>query len=145
MTKLGQLLRSARRALEVERGQEIGDEQIADELKARGFQVERKTYNNLLTGRTKSIKPDVANELPKILPVTVLQIVHALGYEVAFEGIGDEAEVALLEAYRQASAPARRAARAALDLPPDSPPSSQGRSLRRLAAMDRQEDQGSQG
>lgn len=144
MNKLGHLLRNARETLALELGREITEGDVAAAINASGVPMERKTYSNIETGRTKTIKPKVAAALTEVLPVTGLQIVQALGYEVAFEGIRDEEEVALLEAFRLASDPARRAVRGALGLPPERPPSEHGRSLRRLAAMARQDRRGTQ-
>lgn len=104
--------------------------------------MERKTYSNLETGRTKTIKPQVAEAVSKVLPVTVLQIVQALGYPIAFGGIETEEEVEILEAYRSASAGQHLAVRGALQLPVRQPLDELGRLLSRQEEMDRQGRQG---
>lgn len=106
----------------------------------------RETYSQLETGRRKEpVTPDQAKKLSALLEISMAEIVTAMGYELAFDGVEDEAEVALLQAYREASEPARLAARAALGLPAAQPPEGLGRSLRRLAARDRQDRRETQG
>jgi transcriptional regulator with XRE-family HTH domain len=105
----------------------------------------RETYSQLETGRRKEpVTPDQAQRLSRLLEVSMVELVSAMGYELRFDGIEDEAEVALLGAYREASEPARLAARAALGLPYQQPQEGLGTSLRRLAARDRRDRQGSQ-
>lgn len=100
----------------------------------------RETYSQLETGRRKEpVTPDQAKKLSALLEISMAELVTAMGYELSFDGIEDEAEVALLQAYREASDPARLAARAALGLPAPPPPEGLGRSLRRLAATDRRD------
>lgn len=100
----------------------------------------RETYSQLETGRRKEpVTPDQATKLSRLLEISMAELVTAMGYALAFDGVEDEAEVALLQAYREASDPARLAARAALGLPFPPPPEGLGRSLRRLAATDLQD------
>lgn len=144
MNNLGRLLREAREELGRHLEREVGAEEIAQLLRDRGVPMERRTYSNLETGRTKTIKPEIANELAGILPVSVVQIVAAQGFRLDFDGLEDEEEVEILRAYREASSPQRLAVRGALLLPVRPLPGELGRSLRRLAATDRPDRQGSQ-
>lgn len=105
----------------------------------------RETYSQLETGRRKEpVTPDQAKRLSLLLEISMAELVTAMGYELSFDGVEDEAEVALLQAYREASVPSRLAARAALGLPVRQPDEGLGRSLHRLAAMDRRDRQESQ-
>ncbi len=81
----------------------------------------------------RGITPDEVNALSKALDVSVLDLVTALGYEVKFEGIADEAEAALLQAYRQLLPVQQQMLRAAAGLSSGSLPASELPSLRRLA------------
>ena len=69
----------------------------------------------------------------------MVEFVNAMGYSVRFEGIEGEEEVEILEAYRRDKGPGRRAARGALQLPPERPPQEGAESLRRLVARGRQD------
>ena len=81
----------------------------------------------------RGITPDEVNALSKALDVSVLDLVTALGYEVKFEGIADEAEAALLQAYQQLLPVQQQMLRAAAGLSSGSLPASELPSLRRLA------------
>lgn len=142
-TKLGIRLRRAREEYARQIGREVKVEDIADALKERGVQIERRTYNNLETGRTKTIKPEVANALPSILPITVLDIVEALGFVVRLGKTEVEAGAVLLRAFLNTQGDDRLIAQVSLGL--GSELSSEGPigSLRRLATMDRRDHQGS--
>lgn len=105
---LGRALREAREELSRQKGREVLPEEIAHELDARGVPMTRKTYSNLETGRTRTIKAAVANELPKILTtITTLQIVQAAGFDVKIEGIRDEKEWSLVRLYRAVPPPSQ--------------------------------------
>lgn len=143
MNNLGRLLREAREDLSREIGREVNEGEVAKWIRERGLPMERKTWSNLEIGRTQTIKPEVANVLPTILPVTVRQIVKALGFTLAFDGIADEEEPEILEAWRDAQDGQRLAVRGALLLPVRQPAGEDGRSLRRQLATGRQDHQGS--
>src|SRR5688572_18136834 len=129
MTSLGALVSQHRKRLD------LLQKDVAERVG-----MTRETYSQLETGRRKEpVTPDQATKLSQLLESSMAELVTAVGYEGALDGIEDEAEVALLEAYRQASEPARLAARAALGLPFPPPPEGLGRSLRRLAATDLQD------
>lgn len=92
----------------------------------------------------RGITPEEVNALSKALQVSVLDLVTALGYDVKFEGIADEAEAALLEAYRQLLPAQQQMLRAAAGLSSGLPQASELPSLHRLAdtgSQDRREAQ----
>ena len=92
----------------------------------------------------RGITPEEVNALSKALQVSVLDLVTALGYDVKFEGIADEAETALLEAYRQLLPAQQQMLRAAAGLSSGLPQASELPSLHRLAdtgSQDRREAQ----
>ena len=89
--------------------------------------------------RKRPVSVDDVNGLAGFLGISVLALVTALGYDVRFEGIRDEADAVLLEAYQEASAEQRRVVRLALGLEQQQPMTQRGRSLRRLAATDRRD------
>ncbi len=81
----------------------------------------------------RGITPEEVNALSEALEVSVLDLVTALGYDVKFEGIADEAEAALLEAYRQLLPVQQQMLRAAAGLSSGLPPTSELPSIHRLA------------
>ena len=81
----------------------------------------------------RGITPAEVNALSKALDISVLDLVMALGYDVTFEGIADEAEAALLEAYRRLLPVQQQMLRAAAGLSSGLPPASELPSLHRLA------------
>lgn len=132
--RFGQLLQGAREAKGL-RQEDIG----------RALGVDRSMIGKWENGQIKRpVAPDDVNRLAELLDVPVLQWVIALGYDVRFEGIADEADAVLLEAYQQASDAQREVVRIALGLERLPATSGPGRSLRRLAEMDRQDHQGTQ-
>lgn len=138
-TPLGAALEAARQnAIDPDTGETYKQTGVARALRALGKNVPDRSYASI-ENETQLAKPEIINEIPKILPISVLALVRAMGFDVTFDGIQDEEEVALLEAFRAASVRERRAARAVLGLPAGRPPSEGGRSLRRQAAMDRQD------
>ena len=136
-TNLGRELRQARESYQAQIGREFSEGDVAEALRTLGIPIERKTYSNLETGRTRTIKPEVANGLAKVLPITVRQIVASMGFELSFDGIEDEVAAALLEAYLQATDDRRQIAQLALMPNPGQSNDELLRALRRLAATDR--------
>lgn len=107
--------------------------------------IERTMVSQLELGRPKKpIEPTVVNRLATILNLSVLEMVIALGYDVRFDGIEDEEEVALLEAYRGSEPALKQASRAVLGLPGSWQSGTDLPSLRRLAATGRRDRQETQ-
>jgi transcriptional regulator with XRE-family HTH domain len=130
--RFGQLLRDARER----RG--LGQEDIAVALK-----VDRSLVSQWERGINKRpVSPDDVNRLSKLLDVTVLDLVEALGYDVRLSGIEDEAAAALLGAYLRASDDQRQIAQLALGLGLVLSSGGLLDALRQLAAMGRPEDRG---
>lgn len=43
---------------------------------------EQRTISNIESGRTKSVSPALANQLVRVLPITMTELVQALGYDL---------------------------------------------------------------
>lgn len=106
--------------------------------------VSRETIKALEAGDIVTPSPDIVAGLSRVLKVPYVEIINAMGYAVTFDGIRDEEEVEILEAYRVAGDRDRRLARVALRLDAGLLPTEHGTSLRRLVARDRQDRQGTQ-
>ena len=44
--------------------------------------ISRGAINNIENGLTKTVSPETANELVKVLPVTMAELVRAMGYDL---------------------------------------------------------------
>lgn len=96
---LGGIVRDARRR------RDLTQDELAEVLG-----VSRETVSQLERGRPKKpLDPDFVNRLASHLELPVIDLVLALGYNVRFEGIGNDQEVALLELYRQSPPQYQRA------------------------------------
>lgn len=142
-TPLGELLAERRFRVRDESGQPYSQVAVARALRRLGHRIEDRSYASI-ENENKTIRPGLINDLPKILPVSVLELVRAIGYDVRFEGIKDEADAVLLQAYQEASDETQRIVRLALGLEVPPPPSGRDRSFRRLAETDRQDRRGTQ-
>lgn len=100
--------------------------------------VSRETISAIENGEIQTASPELAEGLERVLGISALEVVRAMGYQIAFEGIEDEEDVALLQAYRSASDERRDIARAALQLGPVPPSDGRLDGLRRLVATGRQ-------
>ena len=93
----------------------------------------------------KELNAVVAVFRARELRVTALQFLATFGYDVTTEGVRDEEEAVLLEAFHDATGPEQRAARGALGLTRELHRTELPESLRRQAARGRQDRQEIQG
>ena len=142
-TALGELLEEARFRARDETGQPYSQIAVARALRGLGHKIQNRSYASI-ENENKLVKPVLINDLAKLLPITVIQMVNAMGYALDFEGIKDEADAVLLKAYQEASDETQRVVRLALGLEAGPPPSGRDRSFRRLGEMDRPGHQGTQ-
>ena len=132
--KPGELIRDARRTAN-----------LTQEDVAAWLDVDRSLISQIENGRSKKpMDTEKANKLVTRLGINPIILLQAMGYELAFGGIAGEADVALVAAFQDASAETQRIVRLTLGLEPVHPQAGRLESLRRLAAMDRQDHQGSQ-
>ena len=132
--RFGQLIREMRER------RDLTQDNIAREL-----HIDRTMVARWERGQLKqAVAPQHVNALARVLSLSVLDLVLALGYDVRFEGIEDEEEVAILSAYRQLSLLEQRLIRAALALPGQRQTLQALESLRRLGDTGRPAGQGTQ-
>lgn len=90
--RLGQLIREARRR------RDLRQEDVADRIG-----VDRSLVSQWERGdRQGPLAPEHVQRLSTTLGVPALELLTAMGYDVRFEGVQDEQEVALLDLFRQA-------------------------------------------
>lgn len=72
--------------------------------------IARQTVTAIENGRPKKpVEPEQVNAFARILGLSVLELVTALGYAVEVAGVEDEREVTLLRLYRATPPPYQRA------------------------------------